>query len=411
MNESPQEDDQVALPERGETEKAHELANTITMNQLSAKLKRDPSTDLSQLLKQQANVYPQLRVNLAQAAHQRCKPTEKESTSSRDNSHASKGDAHELLLKSPIEITHPLHEKVLMLAGLNGRSSGLASHKANSDIVVGLNQAIENSQLLWSLHGTFVLGLDASKVVKIGTSLDPDGVSNLQYINTHVAEIPTPSFLGALNSGQRSYIFMSRADGVALDTIWPELTVKHKLSIQEQLNDMFRALRAKPFNLHQDDGCTPRIGSFTSGICKDTRRSQRVSKTPIHTEAEFNDFLCHQTGRTVTPWIKMIRSSLGECHRIVMTHGDLHPRNIMVQWESDGNGTDAEGEDRRIRVTSLIDWELSGWYPEYWEFVKALSTISMRGPLADWFEYLPTEAIGSWPVEFSIDSLLDRWLG
>ena len=59
----------------------------------------------------------------------------------------------------------------------------------------------------------------------------------------------------------------------------------------------------------------------------------------------------------------------------------------------------------------LVDWELSGWYLEYWEFVKALCTINARGKLSDWLEYLPTEAIGTWPVELSIDSLLDRWLG
>jgi hypothetical protein len=38
----------------------------------------------------------------------------------------------------------------------------------------------------WLLHGTVVLGFNVSAVVKIGTSLDPDEVANLRYINTHV---------------------------------------------------------------------------------------------------------------------------------------------------------------------------------------------------------------------------------
>jgi hypothetical protein len=104
----------------------------------------------------------------------------------------------------------------------------------------------------------------------------------------------------------------------------------------------------------------------------------------------------------------MIHSFMREDHRMVMTHGDLHPRNIMVKWER--NEESAEGE-QSIRVTSLIDWELGGWYPEYWEFVKALQTINARSSVADWCDYLPTEAIGKWPVEFSIDSLIGRWLG
>ena len=43
-------------------------------------------------------------------------------------------------------------------------------------------------------------------------------------------------------------------------------------------------------------------------------------------------------------------------HRIVFSHGDLRPANIIVK---DGH------------ITGIIDWELGGWYPEYWEFVKA----------------------------------------
>jgi len=95
----------------------------------------------------------------------------------------------------------------------------------------------------------------------------------------------------------------------------------------------------------------------------------------------------------------------------VMTHGDLHPRNIMVKWEADQEDAGAMPQKRRLKVTGIIDWDLSGWYPEYWEYVRALSTVEMKGPLADWCEFLPTTAIGEWPVEFSIDLLISRWIG
>lgn len=38
------------------------------------------------------------------------------------------------------------------------------------------------------------------------------------------------------------------------------------------------------------------------------------------------------------------------------THGDLGPQNILV---------------RGSEVVAIIDWECSGWYPEYWEYTKA----------------------------------------
>ena len=43
-------------------------------------------------------------------------------------------------------------------------------------------------------------------------------------------------------------------------------------------------------------------------------------------------------------------------HEIVFTQGDLRPDNIMV---------------KKGRVTAIIDWEMAGWYPDYWEFAKA----------------------------------------
>ncbi|KAK3311246.1 uncharacterized protein B0T15DRAFT_388399, partial [Chaetomium strumarium] len=203
----------------------------------------------------------------------------------------------------------------------------------------------------------------------------------------------------------RTYHFMSRAAGVTLESLWPELSTEHKISIKTQLNSIFRALR-------KEHGGRPKFGGFVSAICKDTRRNQRVSEPTIHTEAQFNDFLCGKPGRAPTAWITTIRSGMRDDHRLVMTHGDLHPRNIMVQWERGAeDGVTGKGGEKKIRVTALIDWEMSGWYPEYWEFVKSLSTINTRGTLSDWFEYLPTDAIRTWPVELSIDSLLERWLG
>jgi aminoglycoside phosphotransferase (APT) family kinase protein len=44
-------------------------------------------------------------------------------------------------------------------------------------------------------------------------------------------------------------------------------------------------------------------------------------------------------------------------HKIVLTHGDFASRNVLVQ---------------DTKVVTVLDWELSGYYPEYLEYVKAL---------------------------------------
>ncbi|PHH50955.1 hypothetical protein CFIMG_004424RAa [Ceratocystis fimbriata CBS 114723] len=106
----------------------------------------------------------------------------------------------------------------------------------------------------------------------------------------------------------------------------------------------------------------------------------------------------------------MIRSFMREDHRAVITHGDLNPRNIMASWETKPTVNELVLE-KELRSAVLIDWEMAGWYPEYWEFVKALNTLDARGLPRDWVDFMPTEAIDHYPLEYSAGYLVGRWLG
>lgn len=65
------------------------------------------------------------------------------------------------------------------------------------------------------------------------------------------------------------------------------------------------------------------------------------------------------------------KHALSGDHEIVSTHGDFAPRNILV---------DEEGY-----VTAILDWESAGWYPEYWEYIRAFRHLK---PMPDWPIYL-----------------------
>lgn len=109
----------------------------------------------------------------------------------------------------------------------------------------------------------------------------------------------------------------------------------------------------------------------------------------------------------------MVRSFMREDHACVMTHGDLHPRNIIEQlvpgYYNDPSDDDVTG--KHVKVIAVIDWDKSGWYPEYWEFAKALHTIgARRDPMQDWWQYLPP-SIGVWPMEYSLDRMISSWHG
>ncbi|KAI0032374.1 hypothetical protein K488DRAFT_33700, partial [Vararia minispora EC-137] len=49
---------------------------------------------------------------------------------------------------------------------------------------------------------------------------------------------------------------------------------------------------------------------------------------------------------------------LNEQADICFTHGDLVPKNIMVD-PSDG-----------YRITGILDWENAGFYPSFWEYCR-----------------------------------------
>ena len=75
-------------------------------------------------------------------------------------------------------------------------------------------------------------------------------------------------------------------------------------------------------------------------------------------------------------------------YKIVFTHADLVPRNIIVK---DGH------------VAAIIDWGLSGWYPEYWEWTKAhydaFPCEDWRGRLGDNLQ----------PYDFELQAEQDMW--
>lgn len=56
------------------------------------------------------------------------------------------------------------------------------------------------------------------------------------------------------------------------------------------------------------------------------------------------------------------RDLLPDDGEIKFTHADLHRANIMISSTAP------------FRVIAIVDWGLSGWYPDFWEYCKALYT-------------------------------------
>ncbi|OBT91001.1 hypothetical protein VE02_00186 [Pseudogymnoascus sp. 03VT05] len=115
--------------------------------------------------------------------------------------------------------------------------------------------------------------------------------------------------------------------------------------------------------------------------CKHRPSSTRISKTPLHTSAELWDFQYSDAPIGSTTYLEFLRrlTSPFIARDCVFTHGDLRPANIMVQPDADGS----------YQVTGIIDWEMSGFYPEHFECTKVTNTLATN-EINDWFLHLPS---------------------
>lgn len=167
--------------------------------------------------------------------------------------------------------------------------------------------------------------------------------------------IPVPRVLKSFVQPKDDFaiIFMERVNGQPLDQAWAECTQPERENIISQLQNYFQELRRVEGTF---------IGSVDGSVCNDQIFGNRQSKYgPYADERAFRDGIASSlracdAGPTFTEVVIGFLEAIPQHKRIVLTHGDLVPRNILVRG---GN------------VVGIVDWEMSGYFPEYWEYAKA----------------------------------------
>ncbi|WVO17677.1 hypothetical protein L204_105374 [Cryptococcus depauperatus] len=172
-------------------------------------------------------------------------------------------------------------------------------------------------------------------------------------------QVPVPEVFGWRKHGDLNFIYMSLVPGKTLRQAWPTLTDEDKKAICGDLRRIVSELR------RLSQGSSDRfIGSVNGGTVLDRFFKLDYEEGPFWTIKSFNDwFLAGATRQRPGPdgVTGPFREYLPDTGHIYFTHGDLTLGNIMI---SDPPGP--------RRVVSIIDWEQSGWYPEYWEYCKLL---------------------------------------
>jgi aminoglycoside phosphotransferase (APT) family kinase protein len=233
------------------------------------------------------------------------------------------------------------------------------------------------------LGGRTVVEISDNKIVKFGNEVD-EGEYHILMQLKEIKGFPSPSPLFFVKDGPMGYLIMSKIEGSPLSVLWKDLSSEDLEIISGQLHDAMNLLRSI-------DGWY--IGSVGGGGVRDMRRDLRKGSR-CSTIAEFNSFLTKEIGDKKTAYKDFLRSLFEDdkdC-RFVLTHGDLSPRNLIIH---------------NNRLSGIVDWECGGWYPEYWEYVKAMTSSPWS---TGWPTMVDKKILTRYPEKYAIDRLLDKYM-
>lgn len=224
--------------------------------------------------------------------------------------------------------------------------------------------------------GARVVFADSDTVVKFGPSVHLGEAEALHLASTRTT-IATPTLLSAYILDDVGYIVMSFEAGEPLEQYWERVSEAEQNRILDTLRDYVNQMRGISGEFIGGLDRSPcRDGIFDAGYGD----YSRYRYGPYQSEESFNEGIIQALRDRLPPEVLNhehdIESNFwnGEYmlyqtvrglknHRIVFTHADLHPGNIIVR--TDG-------------TVVLLDWGLAGFWPEYWEFYRAMHTPHWR---------------------------------
>ncbi|RDB26697.1 hypothetical protein Hypma_005294 [Hypsizygus marmoreus] len=178
--------------------------------------------------------------------------------------------------------------------------------------------------------------------------------ATLRLIALHTS-IPVPRVLDVV-PGTRSgtwHLLMTELPGCLLQSAWGHLDEGQRHDVASQLRVWIDQLRIIP-SPYGDAVCAPGRSYFLCYRCDEDN--------PTGPFGSVSDFQKHITriflpSQLVTPPLaEPLRVARARQPSIRFTHGDLKTHNLMFD---------------QGKLSGIIDWETSGWFPDYWEYTSA----------------------------------------
>ncbi|KAF5561729.1 phosphotransferase family [Fusarium napiforme] len=179
----------------------------------------------------------------------------------------------------------------------------------------------------------------------------------LWWLRQHLPSVPVPEIYGWTEDGGEVFLYMELVKGMTLEERWNSLSREEKGGVCEQLRDMVNELRRV-----KRDPEDRFLGQINRGPLQDVVFADgiRPRAGPFLSVKEFHD------------WFSFLirRQAAGGPH-----------------WEGYKLEDIPDPYRSPCRVVAVIDWHQSGWYPDYWEFYKAVHTNHWE---SEWVqEYIP----------------------
>lgn len=171
----------------------------------------------------------------------------------------------------------------------------------------------------------------------------------MQFVQEQTS-IPVPAVVESWEEDKHTLILMRRIPGEPLNKAWPKLSMDDKERIAKQTAEYLQQLRKLQSDHIQSLGGRPVFSNF---LFKDT--GSETPHGPLASDSELWVDMERGLKETIPEAARIrLRQCMPPATPYTFTHGDLTNVNIIVE-----NGS----------LTGIIDWEMSGYFPVWWEYV------------------------------------------
>ena len=191
---------------------------------------------------------------------------------------------------------------------------------------------------------------------------------------------PVPTILLSFTPSKPS-LGMSFIPGITLKSVWDGLDENTKERICRQIwayIDQWRQIPRPPELSHLYQCLADGSADTDDPLLKDLDCPSAPLKTDEEVRLRIFRRYWHYNGRR---YAGALLDMLPRSQASVFTHGDIAPRNILVDRES-------------FELTGFVDWEHSGWYPDYWEYANIMKPSVDR----DWQRSMDLTAPQRWDI-------------